>query len=54
MNKHNVRICGEENFHGTVEQERDPPKANVFCAISNKKVYGPFFFEGNVNRDVYL
>lgn len=54
VNKHNVRIWGEENPHGTVEHERDSPKVNVFCAISKKKVYGPFFFEGNVNGDVYL
>ena len=25
---------------------RDSPKVNVFCAISKKRVYGPFFFEG--------
>lgn len=28
-----------------VEQLRDSPKVNVFCAISRLKVYGPFFFE---------
>lgn len=54
VHKHNDRIWAEENPHGTVEHERDSPKVNVFCAISKKTVYGPFFFEGNVNRDVYL
>lgn len=54
VNKHNVRIWGKENPHGTVEHERDSTKVDVFCAISKKKVYGPFFFEGNVNGDVYL
>ena len=27
---------------------------NVFCAISKNQIHGPFFFEGNVNGDVYL
>ena len=52
--KHNVRIWGEENPHATVEQMRDSPKVNVFCAISKNRLYGPFFFEGNVTGDVYL
>ncbi|KAG8331556.1 hypothetical protein J6590_039907 [Homalodisca vitripennis] len=31
-----------DNWH-----ERYSPKVNVFCAVSRKKVYGPFFFEGD-------
>ena len=54
VNKHNVRIWGEENPHATVEHERDSPKVNVFCAISKNRLYGPLFFEGNVTGDVYL
>ena len=54
VNRHNVRIWGEENPHATIEHERDLPKANVFCAISKNHVYGPFFFEGNVTGNVYL
>ena len=54
VNKHNVRIWGEENPHATIEHERDSPKMNVFCAISKNHVHGPFFFEGNVTGDVYL
>ena len=34
---------------------RDSPKVNVFCAISKKCVYAPFFFEGaTVNSEAYL
>ena len=33
---------------------RDSSKVSVFCANSRKKVYGPFFFDGNVNGDVEL
>ena len=54
VNRHNVRIWGEENPHANIEHERDSPKVNVFCAISKKHVRGPFFFEENVTGDVYL
>ena len=33
INRHNVRIWGEENPHATIEHERDSPKVNVFCVI---------------------
>ena len=54
VNRHNVRIWGEENSHAIIEHERDSPKVNVFCTISKNHVYDPFFFEGNVTDDVYL
>ena len=44
VNRHNVRIWGEENPHTTIENERDSPKANAFCAISKNHVHGRFFF----------
>jgi hypothetical protein len=47
VNRHNVRIWGLQNPHTTLEHERDSPKDNVFCAISQTKVYGPFFFDEN-------
>ena len=47
VNRHNVRIWGLENPRVVVEHERNSPKLNVFCAVSRKKVYGPFFFDGN-------
>ena len=54
VNRHNVRIWGEENPHATIEHERVSPKVNVFCAISTNHVHGPFFFERNVTSDAYL
>ncbi|PSN49418.1 hypothetical protein C0J52_23130, partial [Blattella germanica] len=44
VNRHNVRIWWTENPNAIIEHVRDSPKANVFCAISKLKVYGPFFF----------
>ncbi|PSN47677.1 hypothetical protein C0J52_18682 [Blattella germanica] len=38
-----------------LQQVRDSPKINVFCAVSHTKVYGPFFFsEQTVNGARYL
>jgi hypothetical protein len=55
VNRHNVRIWGSENPHAYVEHVRDSPKVNVFCAIANNKVYGPFFFiEQTINGIVFL
>ena len=54
VNKHNVRIWGEENPNATVEHVMDSPKVSVFCTISKEQVDGPFFFEANVTGDIYL
>jgi len=45
VNRHIVRIWETENPRVVIENVRDSPKVNVFCAISNEKLYGPFFFE---------
>ena len=55
VNKHNTRIWGTENPHEILEHQRDSPKVTMFCAMSKKAVYGPFFFEGaTVNDETYL
>ena len=54
VNRHNVRIWGEEIPHATIEHERDSLKVNVFCATSKNHVHGPFFFEENMTGDVHL
>ena len=54
-NKHNTLIWGTENPHEILEHQRDSPKVTVFCAMSKKAVYGPFFFEGaTINGETYL
>jgi len=38
-----------------LEHERDSLKVNLFCALSQTKVYGPFFFaENTVTGVTYL
>jgi hypothetical protein len=55
VNRHSVRIWGTENPQATVEHSRDCPKVTVFCALSNNKIYGSFFFaEETVTGIVYL
>jgi hypothetical protein len=52
VNRHNVHVWGSENPQVACEHELDSPKVNVFCAISNKKVSGPFFLIENSHWDV--
>ncbi|PNF20161.1 hypothetical protein B7P43_G00613 [Cryptotermes secundus] len=55
VNRHNVRLWGTENPRAIVALERDSPKLNVFCAMSQTKLYGPFFFcEKTVTGTSYL
>ncbi|PSN30563.1 hypothetical protein C0J52_28126 [Blattella germanica] len=44
VNKNNVRIWSTQHHNAYIEYQRDSPKVNVFCAISNRHVYRPFFF----------
>jgi hypothetical protein len=45
VNKENVRIWGNESSRATVEHVQDFPNVSLFCAVSCKNVYGPFFFQ---------
>jgi hypothetical protein len=55
VNRRDVRIWGSENPHAFVEHQRDSPEVNVFCGISNQKMYSPFFFaEETVTGMTYL
>jgi hypothetical protein len=55
VNRHNVSVWGTEPPHEIVQLERDSPKVNVFCAMSQTKLYGPFFFgERTVTGRCYL
>jgi hypothetical protein len=51
VNCHNVCIWGTQDPRETVEHERDSPKMNDFCAISQTKGYGPFSKEKQLLGD---
>ncbi|GFN97073.1 AB hydrolase superfamily protein c1039.03-like [Plakobranchus ocellatus] len=40
VNRHSVRIWRIQNPHATLEFERNSLKVNVFCAVTQKTVYG--------------
>ncbi|KAJ4437756.1 hypothetical protein ANN_13694, partial [Periplaneta americana] len=55
INKHNCRVWGTQKPQRIIEHERDSPKVNVSCALSQRKLYGPFFFiEATVTGHSYL
>ncbi|GFT27873.1 uncharacterized protein TNCV_10811 [Trichonephila clavipes] len=55
VNTQNARVWSLENPHEGLESQRNSPKLNAFCAISRRKMYGPFVFEEpTVTGSVYL
>jgi hypothetical protein len=55
VNWHNCRIWGTQKPEEITEYQRDSPKVNVFCSLSCRKLYGPFFFaKGTVTGQSYL
>jgi hypothetical protein len=54
LNKQNNRIWSKEVPSEGIERPLYDAKILVFCAISAKKIYGPFFFSTSVNQYNYL
>lgn len=55
VNKHNCRIWAASNPFVTVEAAMNSPKINVWCAMSNNQIIGPYFFEEDtINHQNYL
>ena len=55
VHKHNCRIWATENPHATTEIAMHSPKVVVWCAMSNKTIVGPYFFEEpTVDQTNYL
>lgn len=54
INKQNNRIWAESNPNELVEKPLHDQKVMVWCGISAKRVFGPYFFDSTVNKDSYL
>jgi hypothetical protein len=55
VNRHKVRNWGLETPRIVLENERDSPKMNVWCALMHHEVTGPFFYsECTISAIVYL
>ena len=53
VNKQNMIIWGSENPHVPLVNPHHPTRISVWCAISSRGIYGPWFIEGNVNSQNY-
>jgi len=55
VNKHNCHIWAANNPYITMETAMNSAKVNVWCAMSNKEIIGPYFFENEtVNQYNYF
>ena len=54
VNRHNCRYWAPENPQWVVEQSLHSPRTTAWAAIWQGGVYGPFFFDGTVNKERYL
>jgi hypothetical protein len=50
VNRHNCRVWGMEPPVEVIQKCHTSPKINVWMGISIHKMYGPFFFEGNLTK----
>jgi hypothetical protein len=54
VNRSTCVFWGYENPHIVRELQKNSPKVNVWCAITARKVIGPYFFPDNINGENYL
>ena len=47
VNRHNSRICSDENPREIQERPLHSLRVTVWCGISASRVYGPYFFEND-------
>ena len=54
VNKQNNRMWLESRPTDWIEKPLHDKKVLVWCAISSRKIYGPYYFEESVNQHNYL
>lgn len=54
LNKQNNRVWSESRPYNRIEVPLHPLNIHVWCAISAKRIFGPFYFEENVKAANYL
>ena len=50
VNRHNCRVWGQEPPSEIIQKSHTTPKINVRMSIFIVKVYGLYFFEGNLTK----
>jgi len=54
-NRHNSHVWADENPHATVESNfQQRFSVNVWCAVLDDQLIGPFILEGHLTGEVYL
>lgn len=54
VNKQNNRNWAESSPENFIEVPLHPENVHVWCAISAKRIFGPFYFEESVKKENYL
>jgi hypothetical protein len=54
VNSQNTRMWSSENPHFFIETPQYPQKVGVWAAISQRRIIGPIFFEGNNCNNVLV
>jgi hypothetical protein len=54
VNSQNTRLWGSENPHALFQEPLHSQKLGVFCALSQRRIIGPLFFDTTVRNQVYI
>jgi transposase len=54
VNRHAAVYWATENPHVVRSYTKNSPKINVWCGVSSKRIFGPYFFQNNINGANYL
>jgi hypothetical protein len=54
VNSLKTRLWGSENPHALFEEPLHSQKVGVFCALSQRRIIGPMFFDTTVTSQVYI
>jgi hypothetical protein len=54
VNSQNTCLWGSENPHALFEELLHSQKVGVFCALSQRRIIGPMFFDTAVTSQVYI
>jgi hypothetical protein len=54
VNSQNTRLWGSENPHALFEEPFHSQKVGVLCALSQRRIIGPMFFDTVVTSQVYI
>jgi hypothetical protein len=47
-------FAGSENLHALFEEPLHSQKVSMFCALSQRRIIGPMFFDTSVTRQMHI